>query len=70
MDWDIRLTIQDYYMANLDSDYTNLYIKEELIVGRVEVCLNGSYGPICPDDLWNNQSVSVVCSQLEFSPYG
>ena len=70
MDWDIRLTIQDYYLADLDSDYTNLYFKEELTVGRVEVCLNGSYGPVCVDDLWNNQSVSVVCSELGFSPYG
>ena len=71
MDWDIRLLVDGYYMATIDSDYGNLYIKDELAAGRVEVCLNGSYGPVCHDpQFWNNQSVSVVCSQLGFSPYG
>lgn len=70
VDWDIRLTLEDYYLADVSNDISNLYIKEELSVGRVEVCLNGSYGPICLNDLWNNQSVSVVCYQLGFSRYG
>ena len=70
VDWDVRLTVRGYYQAEDLYQYSNLYMKEELAVGRVEVCLNGTYGPICEDDLWNSQSVSVVCSQLGFSPYG
>ena len=35
--------------------------------GRVEVCLNGTYGPICDQD-WDDQDASVVCSSLEYSP--
>ena len=70
-DWDVRLVIDNYYEATLDSDYGNLYIKEELAAGRVEVCLGGSYGPVCLDDQFTlSQSVSVICSQLGFSQYG
>ena len=71
MDWDVRLLVDDYYTATVSTRYENLYIKDELGVGRVEVCLNGGYRPLCQrNELWNNQSVSVVCRQLGFSPYG
>ena len=56
-------------MATINSDYTNLYIEDELAVGRVEVCWGGKYRPLCQSG-WNNQSASVACRQLEFSPYG
>ena len=70
-DWDVRLEIDNYYEAAIDSDYSNLYIKDELAAGHVEVCLGGSYGPVCLDDQFRlSQSVSVICAQLGFSRYG
>ncbi len=53
------------------SDYTRLSTDEDdLLRGRVEVCVNGNYSTVCNDDQWKNQDASVVCSQLGLSPYG
>lgn len=39
------------------------------LIGRVEVCVNRSWGLVC-DDAWSDVHASVVCHQLGHSLNG
>ncbi len=38
-------------------------------IGRVEVCVNSSWGHICSQS-WSSTEASVICKQLGHSRYG
>ena len=68
----MRLIVSDdvdnFY--NGDTMYeSSYYDKDGLKVGRVEVCIGGRYSTVCYDG-WDDQDASVVCRQLNLSPYG
>ena len=68
---DVRLgvgNLTEFYIS-VNEYESYFFVKDELARGRVEVCLEGSYGTVC-DDNFSNTEASVVCRQLGFSENG
>ena len=68
---DARLIIGDetsYYSdSNLQSE--TYYIDGSLAAGRIELCIDGVWNPVC-EDFWTDADAAVACHQLGFSRYG
>ena len=50
-------------------DVRLVHSSNSLLIGRVEICVNGTWGTIC-SDYWDDEDASVVCRQLGYSGEG
>lgn len=57
------------YYSELNLQHPTYYIYDELAVGRIEICLQGIWNPVCEDFLTDDDA-SVACYQLGFSRAG
>lgn len=74
-DGDVRIKVgsgYDYIYGLLDYEdfyYVDPMVERKLARGAVEMCLSEMWGTVCYDG-WENMDASVVCNQLQLSPYG
>lgn len=68
----VRLLVGEglaFYEGLSQYDSIDIYDKDGLRAGRLEVCLEGKFVTIC-NAQWDNHDASAACRQLEFSSYG
>ena len=76
MDGSIRLVVgnsaEDFYQGDEMNNGDVNYIDDALSQGRVEICIQGSYGTICANSGqgWSNEDAAVVCQELGFTKIG
>lgn len=66
-----RIIIEDEvtYYSELDFQHPTYYIDGDLAVGRIELCWQEVWNPIC-EDFFTTADASVACHQLGFSRAG
>ena len=52
-----------------DDEVQVVPMNQTLIFGRVEICIDSNWGPVCSDG-WDNDDAAVVCYQLGYGRDG
>ena len=65
----MEITLCAFVTAPCQSGDVRLAGSPDPLRGRVEVCVNETWGTIC-EDFWDTNDTSVVCRQLGFSAEG